>query len=269
MQQQGDDESRSRKRKPLVPTKASSATLSTRRPAALKVNNRSSAVQKAAAPVNPMPMSAEEVELRNRAPALGLAADAVRAHCLGKLEAAFIKVYKAYYQALGMAQDGGSEPIPEKGLQQYADGVSFSWQYVQGRRCDQAMDADLTEVAPPIRVTEPIVLDEEEIPDLAAPSTSQGHDRAMLPSDSGLVQPVSSSIEILAVPQSSQQSVGNLHATSQIRARESIVPHGLPHEAEMRENAIGYAREVEQALFEKTKFYSREKVVWLAGSSYK
>ncbi|GHJ87750.1 hypothetical protein NliqN6_4152 [Naganishia liquefaciens] len=268
----GNKEGNSRKRKPHVPAKAPSAPLSKRRPATLKMNRRLIAVQKAAAPVNTAPMTAEEVEIRDRAPALGLAADAVRAHCLGKLEVAFFRVFTAYFRTLRMAQVDGSKFIPPNELPPFADGGSFSSrQSPQGRRYDQSTGADVMQVAPPIRITEPIVLDEDDTPEPVPPSGLNGHDQATQPNGSGLADPVSSSIGISGGPQSSQLSIGDLSTlpTSQRATRESIVRLNIPHDSEIETNATEYAKEVEQALFIKTKEYSRERKVWVAGSHYK
>lgn len=262
---QGAVEAQPSKRKPLVPTKAPTATTSKRRPAAIKVTSRPSAAHKAAAPVLPAPMSKEEIEAQQHAPALGLTADLVRKHCLSKLEAAFTKVFVAYFETLSASREGeGPGDNSANGLQPSVNRPSSSMQDASGRRYDRAMDVDFMEVAPPIRSTELIVLDEEETAGTAGIPVSTSRGTALMAPDSSFADMISSSIEILT----SQQSIENLSAKPESQdAMEN--PDNRRDPKEVENGAMAYAREVEQALFDKLKMYSREKSVWIAGSAYK
>jgi hypothetical protein len=255
-----------------VSARPPAAVIPKRRPPPLKPTARPPAGQKTAAPVIPAAMTAEELETQRLAPALGLSADAVRIHCLGKLEAAFVKVFLDYNRALdGQPRGEGPSSVTGNGGQPTTNGSSSRLQAASGRRYDRDMEVDFMEVEPPIRITEPIVLDEEESLESTRPAPN-GHSKSLVSKDSGFDDPISSSIEILTGPQSSQQSVGNLSARpSQVAAAGSDVQSRptMRDESKVKGEAIEYTREVEKALFEKTKQYSREKQVWIAGTAYK
>lgn len=267
------EEAPPKKQRPSVSSRPPAAAIPKRRPAPLKPTTRPAAGQKTAVPVVPAAMTAEELETQRLAPALGLSADAVRKHCLGKLEEAFVRVFLDYNRALGGQRRGeGPTNVTGNGVQHPTNGSSSRVQTASGRRYDRDMEVDFMEVEPPIRITEPIVLDEEESLESTRPSAPKGHSESLVSKDSGFDGPISSSIELLTGPQASQQSVGNLSARpsqSAIAGSNVQSRYTMRNESQVKSEAIEYTKEVEKALFEKTKQYSREKQVWIAGTAYK
>jgi hypothetical protein len=114
-------------------------------------------------------------------------------------------------------------------------------------------------------------LDDDEIP--RTNGVVDHRDGPIESTDSGTVNQVSSSIEILTGPQSSQQSVEhipNASASQLAIANAEKGPLQKPRDSkEIEHDALGYAKEVETALFDKNKEFSREKKVWQPGAAYK
>lgn len=218
-------------------------------------------------------MTAEELEAQRSAPVLGPMQSAVRMHCLGKLEAAFVSVFMAYFHAL-MHGRRTENPVNASGVQnQRGPNVDA---YTQGRRktnAEHSIDGDFMEVDPPMRITEPIVLDDDEVPVTASTNVVNGDGKPIDSTDSGVVNPISSSIEIVTAPHSSQQSVE--HIPNGQGSRLAIedpyrVAGGVARDPlEIKNDALMYAKEVEDALFDKLKEFSREKLCWQAGAAYK
>lgn len=171
---------------------------------------------------------------------------------------AFVNVFMAYFHAVTNGQTQGNA---------VGAGPSAKRTVNSG----QNMNGDFMEVDPPIRITDPIVLDDDDTP-VVAGTGGDGQGKALVGSDSGIVNPVSSSIEILTGPNSSQQSVQHLPNG---QASQASVKDGKEAAIEARDptlvknDAVTYAKQVEEALFDKLKEYSREKACWQAGAGYK
>lgn len=171
---------------------------------------------------------------------------------------AFVNVFMSYFHVVSQGNTtgnvGGARPSARKTV-------------ISG----QNMDADFMEVDPPIRITEPIVLDDDDTPAVSN-IFENGEEKALASTDSGIVNPASSSIEILAGPNSSQQSVQHLPNG---QSSQSSIANGEDAAAKARDptliknDAVTYAKQVEEALFDELREYSREKTCWQAGAAYK
>ncbi|KAJ9102473.1 hypothetical protein QFC21_002873 [Naganishia friedmannii] len=247
------------KRKPPVSPKISTVKVK-RRPVHPKP--RPMAATKASSSAVATTSIAEDLLAQRGAPEPGPTENAVRGHCVGKLENAFINVFLTFFRAL--------VPNPTPGQKRAVDGT------VRKSALDRngIIDGDFMEVDPPIRITEPIVLDHDDAPkEIATAITESSSANPLRTTDSGTVNPVSSSIEILTAPQSSQHSIehianGNASHSINIAGYVNLV-NGTIDEPRITDDAVIYAQEVEACLFNKLKEFSREKRLWLPGAAYK
>lgn len=201
-------------------------------------------------------MTPEEIEAQKQAPNPGPSESAVRIHCLGKLQAAFVNVFMAYFHALTHGKRVENVVVPGADARRTVNPA-------------QIMNGDFMEVDPPIRITEPIVLDDDDAPVTAS---TNGNGKPLEATDSGIVNPVSSSIEIVTGPNSSQQSVqhlpnGQASQVSVVEANNPIVETRDP--TVVKNDAVTYAKEVEEAIFDKLREFPRERRCWQAGAAYK
>lgn len=245
-------------RKPLVSSKISTAKVK-RRPANPKP--RATAATKGSSSAVATTSTAEDLLAQKGAPEPGPTENAVRGHCVGKLENAFINVFLTFFRAL--------VPDPTKGQTSALNRVVRS-DNLHGSSND---DGDLMEVDPPIRITEPIVLDHDDIVKDTATAVPNGSSAdALRSTDSGTVNPVSSSIEIVTAPQSQHpiEHIVNGNASQPDNVAGYVnLANGMIDEARITDHAVTYAQEVEAALFNKLKEFSREKRLWLPGAAYK
>ncbi|KAJ9121707.1 hypothetical protein QFC22_002327 [Naganishia vaughanmartiniae] len=205
---------------------------------------------------------AEDLLAQRGAPEPGPTENAVRGHCVGKLENAFINVFLTFFRAL--------VPNPISGQNRALEGSARAGNL--GR--NGSMDGDLMEVDPPIRTTEPIVLDHDDIPkENTTTITDSSSANPFRSTDSGTVNPVSSSIEIVTAPHSSQHAIehivnGNASQSTNTAGYVNLA-NGTIDEPRITDDAVAYAQGVEGALFNKLKEFSREKRLWLPGAAYK
>lgn len=201
-------------------------------------------------------MTSEEIEAQKQTPIPGPSESAVRIHCLGKLQAAFVNVFMAYFHAMTYGKRVRTVVVPGADARGTINPA-------------QIMNGDFMEVDPPIRITEPIVLDDDDAPFTAS---TTGNGKPLEATDSGIFNPVSSSIEIVTGPNSSQQSVqhlpnGQASQVSVAEANNAVVEARDP--TVVKNDAVTYAKEVEEALFDKLREFSRERRCWQAGAAYK
>ncbi|KAJ9107951.1 hypothetical protein QFC19_002694 [Naganishia cerealis] len=243
------------RRKPLVSPKASAAKV--KRPPA-KSKHRPTVGNKASATAVATTSIADDLEAQRTAPVPGPTENAVRGHCLGKLENAFINVFLTFFRAL--LQNGQS------GDNMAINGIVP----LRNSNREDSGDGDLMEVDPPIRITEPIVLDHDDVPQTNAAVLGDSCADPLEPTDSGGTNPVSSSIEIVNASQQSVEHTGNGNASQPLNTAVYVnTKDGTIDEPRIIDDALTYAQEVEAALFNKLKQFSREKRLWLPGFAYK